>query len=203
MFKKDFIRIINEEISEFDFLNNQQYQKDREYVDLLNNEDLQKQFICDSLLRKGNIKILDTLNSQIGVDWEESGDDATNLTLEYYLKIQYTYDTNKEPIIFDLQFDDNDGIGIGKGSDYQQGNYGTYTPPSGGDWFDYFDWRDILVSLSTADGDEIKFIAFEKAPDRIKTLFIREYTERYIENYTGLNIKTAEMRDNVQNIQYC
>ena len=44
MFKKDFIRIINEEISEFDFLNNQQYQKDREYVDLLNNEDLQKQF---------------------------------------------------------------------------------------------------------------------------------------------------------------
>ena len=41
MNKKDFIRIINEEISDFDFLNNQQYQKDREnneYMQCENNE---------------------------------------------------------------------------------------------------------------------------------------------------------------------
>ncbi|MEN6291723.1 MAG: hypothetical protein ABFD07_06875, partial [Methanobacterium sp.] len=132
MFKKDFIRIINEEISDFDFLNNQQYQKDKEYTDLLNNEDLQKQFICDSLLNRGNVKVLETLSSQIGGDWED--EDASSLTLEYYLKIQYKYDANKEPVVFDLQFDDNNGIAIGKGSDFQAGNYGTYTPPSGGDW---------------------------------------------------------------------
>jgi hypothetical protein len=203
MLKKDFIRIINEEISDFDFLSNQQYQKDKENIDLLNNEDLQKQFICDSLLNRGNVKILETIASQLGGDWEEDTEEASTITLEYYLKIQYTYDANKEPLVFDLQFNDNDGISIGKGSDYQEGNYGTYTPPSGGDWFNYFDWTDVLVSLSSTDGDEIKFTAFEKAPPRIKTLFIREYTESYIENHTGLEIKTTEMKDKVQNIPYC
>jgi hypothetical protein len=47
-------RIINEEISEFDFLGNEQYLKEQEVVDLLKNEDFQKQFICDSLLSNLN-----------------------------------------------------------------------------------------------------------------------------------------------------
>ena len=56
MKKRDFIRIINEEISEFDFLGNEQYLKEQEIVDLLKNEDFQKQFICDSLLSINDYK---------------------------------------------------------------------------------------------------------------------------------------------------
>ena len=57
MINNDIIRIITEEISEFDFLGNDKYQKENESIDLLKNEEFQKRFICDALLSKNNIGI--------------------------------------------------------------------------------------------------------------------------------------------------
>src|ERR1035437_5253077 len=58
MVEKDIIKIINEEASNFDFLGNDDNMKEQEIIDLLQNEEFQKQFICDSLLeRKNKIKI--------------------------------------------------------------------------------------------------------------------------------------------------
>jgi len=207
MQKQDFIKIVNEEISKFDFLGNEAYLKEQENIDLMSNEDLQKQFICDSLLNKNSkIKIIEIVDSRIGGNWDESNmEDADALSIEYFLKVQYMYDLEKEPIVFDLNFY-SDEVRIGVGGWYDRGNWGgtmaDAIEPSGESWFDGFEWLDIEVTLNTPDGEEIKFIAFEKAPPRIKTLFIREYTERFIEEKT-LEIRTREMKDNVRSISYC
>jgi len=75
--------------------------------------------------------------------------------------------------------------------------------PSGESWFDGFDWGDISVNLSSDNDEEIEFVAFDKAPPKIQTLFIRHFCEAYIENYTNLEIRTPEMRDKIQNTPYC
>jgi len=201
MQKKDFIRIINEEISDFDFLNNDKYQKEKESVDILNNEDFQKQFICDSLLNKQNKIKIDVTESTIGGDWENSPEDTSTLTIRYFLNIEYSYDQEKEPIVFDLDFY-SDNISIGK---EESDNISTdsYTQQTNDEWFNSFDWGDINVTLNTTNGDEIDFKAFRIAPNKIKVLFIREYIADYISNHTNLDIRTPEMKDNIQNIPYC
>jgi hypothetical protein len=201
MDKKNFIKIIKEEISDFDFLGNDVYQKEKEIVDLLKKEEFQKQFICDSLLKKNKLKI-EISDSTVGGDWDEDPENASKLTLTYFLKIEYKYDQTKEPIKFELNFN-SDYISIRKNSDFNAGNYGLYIPPEGGDWISELNWNDINVTLNTVNGDEIEFIAFERAPDKIKTLFIREFTSDYIEKYINLDIRTPETNMQAQNTPYC
>jgi hypothetical protein len=205
MGNKDFIKIINEEISEFDFLGNEKYSKEQEIVDLLKNEDFQKQFICDSLLNKNKIKTTIS-ESNIGGNWENDTEDASKLTLEYFLNVEYKYDQNKDALKFGLDFY-SDGITISKRDDYDKGRLGGTTDsdiaPSGNEWFNEFDWSDINATLNTKEGDEIDFLAFKKAPPKIKMLFIREYTESYIRAYTSVEIRTPDSNVNVRNVPYC
>lgn len=206
MNKRDFVRIINEEINNFDFLSNDEFLKEQETTDLLQNEDLQKQFICDSLLgKKDKVKILKIDDSYVSGDWEESPENARKLNLTYYLKIQYTYDMTKEPIQFELNFNGDD-IDISVDGWYDPGRFGGTTdtdyPPEGESWYDGFDWGDIDVEIFTVDGDEIQFTAFENAPPKIQTLFIREYTQNFIESET-LEFRTDDLKDNIRNTPYC
>jgi hypothetical protein len=207
MFDKKLIKIINEEVGQFDFLGNDKQSKEQEIIDLLQNEDFQKQFICDSLLERKNKIKTDVFDSRIGGDWEEdNSEDANKLSLDYFLKVEYKYDQGKEPIKFDLSFY-SDNITISKADDYDKGRIGGTTDsdiaPSGSAWFDGFNWNDINVDLNTTEGDEIDFLAFKHAPPRIKVLFIRQFVEDYIGNYTGMDISTPEMKDKVQNVPYC
>lgn len=195
---KDIIKLINEEINEFDFLRTDEDSKIQENIDLLKNEDLQKQFICDSLISGDKIKS-SVVESTIGGDWEE--DEASRLDLTYYLSIEYKYDESKEPLNFSLDFEGQ--VSVTKSDDYDAGSYANYVAPSGGAWFSDFDWNDISATLTTSDGDVIPFVAFDRAPTRIKALFIRQYVESYILNYTELEIRTPEMKDKIQNVPYC
>lgn len=197
MKNKEIIRIINEEISNFDFLGNEGYLKEQESLDLLQNEDFQKQFICDSLISSNKIKT-NVIESNIGGDWEKL-DNASKLILDYFISVEYKYDINKEAAVFDLEFTGN--ISINVGSHFE---LATYTiPPSSEAWFDAFNWSDIETKLYTKDGDVINFIAFQKAPPRIQTIFIRNYVDNYIETFTGMKIRTKEMNYNSQNSPYC
>lgn len=202
MHMNEFIKIINEEISNFDFLGNDEFLKVQETNDLLINEELQKQFICDSLLnRNDKIKIIKIGESNITGNWEERTlEEANKLSLEYSLDIEYTYDAVKEPIIFNLTFM-SDKIDISVDGWRNSGD-GYSAPPEGDSWYDGFDWDDIDVILFTMDGDTVKFIAFEKAPQKIQILFIREFTQNFIENET-LEFRTKEQKDNIQNTPYC
>lgn len=206
MNNKDFIKIINEEIKNFDFLSGDEFNKEQETIDLLQNEDLEKQFICDSLLNKSDkIKIVKILDSHISGDWEESPENANRLSLEYSLDIKYHYDSTKEPLKFNLSFQADD-ISISVDGWYNPGKLGGTTdmdyPSEGESWYNGFNWSDINVTLSTMEGDEVQFTAFEGAPPKIQTLFIREYTQNFIESQT-LELRTPELKDNVRNTPYC
>jgi len=207
MNKRDFLNIINEELKNFDFLGNDEFLKEQEVIDLLQNEDLQKQFICDALLgKKDKVKIAKISDSYISGNWDEfNKEDADRITLVYYLTIEYRYDLEKEPIQFELNFD-ADRIDIRVGGWYDPGRWGgtmaDAIEPSGESWYDVFDWGDIQVSLYTMDGDDVTFTAFENAPPKIQTLFIREFTQNFIENET-LELRTDELKDNIQNTPYC
>lgn len=204
---KDFIKIVNEEIKKFDFLDNDKYLKEQETNELLMNEDLQKQFICDSLLnRKDKVRVVKIQDSFINGNWDENNfNDANRLSLDYSLDIEYLYDSQKEPLKFNLYFQ-ADKIDISVDGWYDPGRFGGTTdtdyPPEGDSWFDDFNWNDISVILYTMDGDDVPFIAFDNAPPKIQTLFIRQYTQNFIESET-LNIRTREMKDKVQDIPYC
>jgi len=207
MDNKDFIKIIKEEISNFDFLGNDEFLKEQEVNDLLQNEDLQKQFICDSLLNQnGKVKIAEIEDSYITGDWEElNNEDSGSITLEYSLNLNYIYDSSKEPLKFNLSFHaDKIGISVGGWSDpgYWAGTMPDSVEPSGESWYDGFDWNDIDVNLRTMEGDDVKFKAFESAPPKIQVLFIRQFTQNFVEHET-LKIKTPEMKDKVQDIPYC
>lgn len=198
----ELVKIINEEISNFDFLGNDELLKEQETTDLLINEDLQKQFICDSLLnRNDKVKIVKIVESYITGNWDESTtEEANRLSLSYSLDMKYIYDAVKEPLDFNLTFT-TDKIDISVDG-WQDSGDGYTTPPEGDSWYDGFDWNDIDVNIYTMDGDTINFIAFEKAPPKIQTLFIREFTQNFIENET-LEFRTPEMRDNIRNTPYC
>ena len=207
MKKKDFVEIINEEIKDFDFLGNDEHLKEKEVTDLLQNEELQKQFICDSLLgRKDKVKIVKIADSYISGNWDEfNKEDADRVSLEYSLDMAYQYDVEQEPLLFNLHFV-ADKVDINVGGWYDPGRYGGTTDTDyeqeGESWYDGFDFGDIDVVLYTMDGDDVTFTAFENAPPKIQVLFIREYTQNFIESET-LELKTDDLKDNIQNTPYC
>ena len=198
MINKYIYKIINEEISGFDFLGNEQYLKEEENIELLKNIDFQKQFICDSLINKNKIK-QKIIDASIGGDWKE-GNDASKLTIEYFVDIEYLFDPNKEPAKFTISFY-SENVRIGIYTTHDPGSYENYIEPSDEAQYTDIEWRDIDVSLSTPNGDKIEFLAFVKAPPKIQTLFIREFTETFIVNKTvdTQNLKT----DNIKSIPYC
>jgi len=201
MTRKDFVKIINEEIKNFDFLGNDEVLKEQEVTDLLQNPDLQKQFICDSLLDKsGKVKIKEIVDSYIRGNWDESNtEDADRVTLVYSIDIDYRYDAMKEPITFNLYFN-ADKIDIGVDGWYNAGDY--MNAPEGESWYNVFDWGDISVALNTIDGDDIEFKVFEQAPEKIQTLFMRHYLEGFIET-ESLELRTDDQKNTVHNTPYC
>ena len=207
MKNKQLIKIINEEISGFDFLGNEEYLKEEEGVNILKNEDFQKQFICDLLLkRKEKVKTLQVVQSEFGGDWEKNG----YLTIDYIIELAYTYDTAKEPAKLGLQLK-GDRIQYSEDSDYDPGKWmGTMpdsTPPSGGNWFNQIDWDDIDVEMFSIEqgyeGDKIEFLAFEHAPKRIQHLFLSDILGDFISEWAGRGMGTPADYDSVAKVGYC
>ncbi len=206
MKKSDFIKIIKEEIStvDFDFLGNEKQQKEDENLKLLNNEDLQKQFICDFLLdKKDKYEITEVVESTIN-DWKNDG----YLNITYGVEISYHYDSMKEPVRFGLWFEGKH-IEYSIDGDYERGVWaGTMPdsiPPSGGNWFSEINWSDIDVQMFMVDerDDDIEFIAFKKAPERIQNLFICHFLEEFINKYSDIGLRTPEQYDNINKTGYC
>lgn len=203
MNKQEIIKIITEEIQEFDFLGNEEHSNEMEIIGLLQNEDFQKQFICDALLRKNEVK--NNVTDNMVSDNSKLFSGPSSMNIEINIDVSYKYDQTKEPVEFSLSFI-GDNIEVNTDSDYDAGRWGVSTDdavaPSGGDWIDYIDWGKIEVKLYTIDGEEIKFIAFEHAPPKIQDLFVREYCEGNIENKSDYRIE-VEPADKIQNIPYC
>lgn len=204
---KNIIDIIAEEVKQFDFLGNDERNKEQEINELLMNEELQKQFICDALLGKTDkVKIEKIEDSYLTGNWDEfNQEDADRLSLEYSLIIDYHYDRTKPPIRFNLYFN-ADRINISVGGWYDPGRWGgtmaDAIEPSGESWYDGFDWSDIDVNIYNTEGDEIEFKAFKNAPPKIQELFIKHFVQGFIENQS-LEFRTDDQKDKIQDVPYC
>jgi hypothetical protein len=166
---RNIIKAINEEITNFDFLNNEKHEISLDDIRLMENEDFQKQFIVDFLTGKSDkYEIIDSIEVNLVGDWENINDsDIDNkIGLECNVDLEYSYDINKEPIKFSLLFE-SDNISVSNGD---------------------INWDDVNVTLFTPEGDEIKFTAFEKAPDNIRDLFIREFIYDVFKEENGIEL---------------
>lgn len=204
---KNILNIITEEIKEFDFLGNDQRLKEQKVNELLMNEELQKQFICDALLgRTDKVKTVKIEDSYLTGNWDETSmEDADRLSLDYSIIVDYLYDSTKPPIRFNVFFyADKIDISVGGWYDggYWGGTMGDAIEPSGELWYDGFDWGDIDVNIYNTEGDEIEFKAFKNAPPKIQELFIKHFVQNFIENET-LELRTPDQKDKVENIPYC
>ena len=83
MNNKEFIQIINEEITNFDFLNNDKMNKDDEIFQLVSEEAFQEQFIIDSIAR---------MREKI----KKSNEDVDGN--EYSVDIEYQFNELEDPI---------------------------------------------------------------------------------------------------------
>lgn len=207
MKKKDIIRIINEEVSNSNLFDYEYSPEELELIEILTNEEFQKQFICDSLsYNYSKIKLKEKW-AKVGGNYDDSFEDARYITLDYALAVEYKYDLNKKPVNFELFFYGDD-IEITKSGWYNPGRFGgtpdTDIEPEGKAWLSHIDWDAIEVSLHISeDYDQLPFTAFQKAPQNVKMLFIRNYTADLIIRETYLDIKTPEMKINSKNISYC
>ena len=199
MKNKQLIKIINEEISGFDFLGNEEYLKEEEDINILKNEDFQKQFICDLLLkRKEKVKTLQVVQSEFGGDWEKNG----YLTIDYIIELAYTYDIAKEPAKFGLQLK---GDRIQYSEDGRQDPGNRWTAPLDEAWFDQIDWDaiDVNMFMTGERDDDIEFLAFEHAPERIQHLFLRDLLGDFISQWAGRGMGTPADYDNAAKVGYC
>lgn len=188
--KKQFIKIINEEIVGYN---------------LLENENFQKQFICDFLLnKKDKYQITNITDSYINNNWENDG----YLDMTYGVEITYRYNSMKEPVRFGLWFR-GEYVGFSIDSDYQPGHWaGTMPdsiPPSGGDWFSRIDWNSIKVQMHMVDDNDsdINFIAFDRAPERVQNIFISRFLSDFIYKHTDMGVQTPEQSDRIEKTGYC
>jgi len=176
MKKNNLLNIIKEEISGFDYLNNDKRLEERESIDLLKNFDFQKQFIIDCI--EGNQKIRkfvadDNLSSYYYQSNDIVNDEKINfdITNDY----EYKYDSQKIPTVFKINFKaSNVKILDGKldtKEDIQK-----------------IDWLDISVNMISRNGDKIDFVAYDKANNKIKALFIKKsILDNIINDYSNGN----------------
>jgi len=174
MRNKDFIRIINEEVSEFDFLNNDKYKKEQEITDLLQNSEFQKQFITDSITKMRDTIEFDDYSAYVYNDPDFEYQDYDDLSLEVNCEISYKYKDNENPVKFSLMF-------LGKNIDYQNDGKNNVGETKYGD----IAWNDISVNLYTVEGDVIDFTAFDNASSDVQKLFIKTYVKDGINNISN------------------
>jgi len=165
---KNIIKAINEEINEFDFLGNDRHEMLMENIQLMENEDFQKQFIVDFLTGKSEkYSIIDSIEVKLIGDWKSTEvSEESQLGVECSADLEYTYDISKQPINFSLSFE-SDNISTSDGE---------------------INWGDVNVTLYTMEGDEIQFTAFESAPDKIRELFIREFISDVFEKENNMEL---------------
>lgn len=190
---KNLIKLINETISDYDFLGMIKLKEEREFLELIENEEFQKQFITDFILGKSEkYNVVETVDAKITGDYSTDylEDQNNYINIEYVVKMQYKYDPSKEPVGFELYFGNSERINISLGGEQDSVSGADWgRQEMNNSWITYLDWSKIDVTLFTIEGDEIEFKAFKRAPDNIRNLFVREFTKDLITSEIGLEFR--------------
>jgi len=152
------IDLIKEEV--YDYLNNDKRVKENNTLSILNKDEIQKKFILDVIDGNDTVKSYsgdNDLNSML----RKYGDIKENfIDAEVTISFDYTYDSSKEPISFNIEFDGNK-VSILDGELNNEEDINN------------INWLQFSVILKAKNGNIINFKMFNNAPDKIKTIFIK------------------------------
>ena len=149
---KYIFKLINEELGEFNFLNQEENEKHENTISILKKEEFQKQFIVDVALHPEKITT-DIIEAKANVVGKE---DKEQYTFDFSAKIKYQIEEKKK-LPFQL-------VIKGEGSPNE------------------IDVNYYSVELFSEFGDEINFKEYNKAPDKIKKIFLREFVGDLYDN---------------------
>ena len=152
MKSKKIIKLINEELNEFDFLNQEENKKHEKTIDVIKKEEFQKQFIVDVALHPKKLEV-DVIESKIEIADAENED---HYNIDYNSKIEYELDSENKIGLQLVIKGDGDSINI------NPDKYG--------------------VELFSEFGDEVQFKEYKKAPDNIKKIFLKEFIGELYDN---------------------
>ena len=157
MKNKDIIRIINEEISNFDFLSMDQIREDEEDFNTINSKEFQISFVNDILNNihdKTKFKEFKDLYKNTNEDDLEIDPDWGNtpLNIEYDLEVKYIYNGKEIPIT--LHFEGKE-INYDPNIETSRGDY--LTPSYERMSYRDIDWGDIELTVYDSEGDDVNF----------------------------------------------
>jgi len=183
--KKNIVKIIKEEIDNFNFLNSDDYQQHNEYLSLLKNIDFQKFFIESVLRQPNNVEKKDEYLTDVTGSWDDSENETGNISFEYETDVVYKQSQNTEPVEFNIQVNaDNVNLYVNVNSD--KGDY--HTAPHSEGWLSDINWYDMNVLLLSNDGDEINFEEYQKLSSGDQEKFIRFFIEDFFTKRTSMPI---------------
>lgn len=169
--KKKLYKIINEEISKFDFLRINERNTNSELIEIVNDTVFQKQFICDYLNNSEKIKIIEISENILKV--EETEDNGVLVDVQYAEKIKYTYDSNEKPIELELElYGDNIFLNIVKYGLDEKLNV---------DWMLF----DINVYL---DGETLGFEELDRIPNNTYNMLCKKMGYSFIGSGVNMDI---------------
>lgn len=161
MKNKVLIKLINEEIEKYDYLNNDARKKEQEFHSVLNNYEFQKQFIVDSISNKNKLNLNTT-----DIDIKIIEKDRSNyFSINYDINVEYNFDNNKNPINIILDF---------YGDDIKYNINGEFIDA---------EWNKINIKIYSKFGDQIKFKDLEDKNSKIYKLFVKEYLIDVLDGY--------------------
>jgi hypothetical protein len=171
MAKKQIIRLINEEISGFDYLNQEQLQEEDNVENVLKSKDFQTKLVHDMMNSFNNTNIFknkEVIEQSSNVE-ELEPDSVQGLNIEYIVDFIYNYQGKDMPISVIIEGND---IWQDLHVDRDSGDY--YTPPSVESKLD-FDWMDINSKIMYDGEVEVELDWLYKNKD-----IYRKFLERFV-----------------------
>lgn len=181
--KKRIYRIINEEISKFDFLGINERNMRSEQSEIVNDTVFQKQLICDYLNDSDKIKFIEISENILRVN--ETEDDGVIIDVQYAEKFNYTYDSNEDPIVLEFElYGDNIFLNVVK--------YGLDEKLN-------VDWMFFDVNVYF-DGEKLSFKELDRIPNNMYGILCKKIGYSFIGS--GVNMDIIDTIKNEPN-SYC
>lgn len=156
----DILKIIKEEISNYDFLGLDEIAKEDEYKTIINSKQFQTQFVNDVINDINNdskFKKINTLYKSMSID-NAGFINEEPLHFDFEIEMIYTY--NNTDINLNLMFD-GDNIEYDFRIDKSIGDHDT---PTYNDFvFEDINWNDVKFNMFTNDGYEIEMKWLERS----------------------------------------
>lgn len=166
---KKIYKLINEEISKFNFLGVDDRNDNIEINSMLEDSTFQKKLILDYIDNSNKLSFEEVCQNSIKIEKED--ENRILFDISYIECYSYDYDSKKKPISIEFGLFGND-IVLSKIDD------------------DNFkiDWSKLEVSLSVKHGDEIDFIEYNEAPQKIKNIVAKKLGYDIISETLNINL---------------